>query len=392
MTADSASAPGDLLSFDITVRFPLRLAFTRGLFDPANPLLASLLEGGPAERVLCIVDANLLAAHPTLAARIETALDRMPVRSAGPPLILQGGESIKNDPGALTQIHRAISKAGLSRHSYVLAVGGGALLDVAGFASATAHRGIRLIRVPTTTLSQADGGVGVKNGINALGRKNFIGTFAPPVAVVNDFTLLAGLPAREMRAGSVEALKVALIRDATFFEHIERDADRLARFEPAAVETLIRRSAELHLRHIAEGGDPFESGSSRPLDFGHWSAHQLEQLSGWQVGHGDAVACGVALDTLYSAASGLLAEAEVTRVLALLGRLGFPTWFPEMSRPGPDGPPALLAGIEAFREHLGGGLCIPLLAGIGQMIEASSIDPDRMSACIRRLAEHSTPS
>ena len=113
--------------------------------------------------------------------------------------------------------------------------GGGALLDLAGLAAATAHRGVRHIRIPTTTLSQCDSGVGVKNGINAFGKKNFIGTFAPPFAVINDFDLLASLPARDKRAGYVEAVKVALIRDSAFFNQIERDADKLAAFDADAV-------------------------------------------------------------------------------------------------------------------------------------------------------------
>ena len=373
------------LSFEIAVRYPLRLHFTRNLFAPENPLLRELFPHAPSERLLCVADANLLDQHPGLAERIETALRSLPLRFAPPVLRLPGGEPIKNDPRHVERIHRAISDAGLSRHSYLVAVGGGALLDVAGFAAATAHRGIRLVRVPTTTLSQADGGVGVKNGINAFGKKNFIGTFAPPAAVVNDLDLLETLPPRERRAGSAEAVKVALIRDRAFFEAIESNADAIARFEPEAVEAMIRRSAELHLRHIATGGDPFESGSSRPLDFGHWAAHKLEQISGWRIGHGDAVACGVALDTLYSEASGLLPSADARRILDLLERLGFALAFPELETRGTHGRPQLLEGLEEFREHLGGRLCIPLLTGIGQMTEHPAIDLPRMETCITRL-------
>ena len=153
---------------------------------------------------------------------------------------------------------------------------------------------------PTTTLSQADSGVGVKNGLNAFGQKNFIGTFTPPFAVINDFNLLATLAPRDKRSGYVEAVKVACIRDANFFDELERDAGQLAAFEPAAMKQLIRRCAELHLDHIATSGDPFEAGSARPLDFGHWAAHKLEQLSDFHICHGEAVAIGIALDVIYS--------------------------------------------------------------------------------------------
>src|SRR5207244_13564199 len=157
-----------------------------------------------------------------------------------------------------------------------------------GLAAATAHRGCRHLRIPTTTLSQADSGVGVKNGINAFGKKNFIGTFAPPFAVINDFDLLASNSPRDKRAGYVEAVKVALIRDRDFFEAIERDADRLHAFDSDAMEQLIYRCAELHVNHIATSGDPCEFGSSRPLYFGHWAAHKLQQPPEYAIRHDSA--------------------------------------------------------------------------------------------------------
>ena len=145
-------------------------------------------------------------------------------------------------------------------------IGGGAALDLVGFAASTAHRGVRLVRFPTTTLSQGDGGVGVKNGINYFGKKNWIGTFSVPDAVVNDFSFLRGLPKSQKRAGFVEAVKVALIRDRSFFEQIEERADELSQFDEEAMRHVIRKSAALHLDHIASSGDPFERGSARPLD------------------------------------------------------------------------------------------------------------------------------
>jgi 3-dehydroquinate synthase len=273
----------------------------------------------------------------------------------------------------------------LDRHSYVVAVGGGALLDQVGLAAATAHRGVRHVRLPTTTLSQCDSGVGVKNGINAFGKKNFIGTFAPPFAVINDFRLLATLPGREKRAGYSEAVKVACIRDLAFFEGLERDANALRSFEPDAMRRLVRRCAELHVEHIASSGDPFEFGSARPLDFGHWSAHKLEQLSEFKISHGGAVAIGMALDVTYSKKMGYLDALSAERILRLLEDLGFELFAPELLLTGARNQLSVLAGVEEFREHLGGELALTLLKGIGQSFEVSELNLNSMVESIREL-------
>jgi 3-dehydroquinate synthase len=267
----------------------------------------------------------------------------------------------------------------------LIAIGGGALLDVAGFAAATAHRGVRHVRIPTTTLSQADSGVGVKNGINAFGKKNFIGTFAPPFAVINDFNLLATLKPHDKRAGYVEAVKVACIRDKNFFEEIERDAEKLISFEPIAMKHLIRRCAELHVEHIANGGDPFETGSARPLDFGHWAAHKLEQLSHFQIPHGEAVAIGIALDVIYSRNASLLDEKSCERILKLLEQLGFKLFTDELLQKDSGGNFQILAGLEEFREHLGGELTITLLNEIGRGVEVHEMNPQKIVAVIHEL-------
>jgi 3-dehydroquinate synthase len=275
----------------------------------------------------------------------------------------------------------------IDRHSYVIAIGGGALLDMVGLAAATAHRGVRHIRIPTTTLSQADSGVGVKNGINAFGKKNFIGAFAPPFAVVNDFELLESLSDRDKRAGYVEAVKVALIRDGEFFERIEADARKLAAFEPDAMRRLIHRCAELHLNHISSSGDPFEFGSARPLDFGHWAAHKLEQLSEYKIRHGEAVAVGIALDVLYSRRMGFLDAASAERVLGLLERLGFEIYANELLHMDSEHSIMVLNGLEEFREHLGGELSITLLQGIGRGFEVHEMNAPRVIEAIYELRD-----
>jgi 3-dehydroquinate synthase len=368
-----------LIERTITVSFKHRVHFTDGVFHPENPLLSELLsESGKncGKNVLVVVDESLAVAQPLFTRAIETYFAAYSNRAklACPPLIIEGGERTKNSYFHVSEIHSHIDRYHIDRHSYVIAVGGGALLDVIGLAAATAHRGVRHIRIPTTTLSQDDSGVGVKNGINAFGKKNFIGTFAPPFAVINDFRLLESLPPRDKRAGYVEAVKVALIRDGDFFEAIERDAELLAKFDSGAMQRLIYRSAELHMNHIAGSGDPFEFGSARPLDFGHWAAHKLEQLSEYQLRHGEAVAIGIALDVVYSRKLGLLAANAAERILVLLEKLGFELFANELLNIDADNHVLVLKGLEEFREHLGGELTITLLSGIGRGVEVHDMN------------------
>jgi 3-dehydroquinate synthase len=209
----------------------------------------------------------------------------------------------------------------------------------------------------------------VKNGVNYFGKKNWIGSFAVPYAVVNDFVFLESLPPRERRNGIIEAIKVSLIRDAAFFEQIESMSADLAELKQEALEKVVQRSAELHVEHIATGGDPFELGSARPLDFGHWAAHKLEQISKFAITHGEAVAIGMAVDLVYSRMQGILDAETCERVLRLIERIGFATYSPHLMENGRSGEPAILEGLEEFREHLGGELTVTLVPKIGEKRE-----------------------
>ena len=376
----------------IQVGYDLRVFFTENAFDAANLVLKQALAGdriGQIKKVLIVIDELLAQGQPNLAAQIENyfAVHSDALQLVSPPLVIEGGERTKNSDFHVSQILSHIDRHHIDRHSYVVAVGGGALLDMAGFAAATAHRGIRHVRIPTTTLSQADSGVGVKNGINAFGKKNFIGTFAPPFAVINDFQLLASLSPRDKRAGYVEAVKVALIRDKQFFEALERDAATLRDFEPEAMRLLIRRCAELHLEHIATSGDPFEFGAARPLDFGHWSAHKLEQLSEYQIRHGEAVAIGIALDVVYSRMMGFIDAASAERVLRLLETLGFELFASELLHVNSQDSLLVLDGLEEFREHLGGELTITLLKQIGKGFEVHEMNLPKVIAALYELKQ-----
>jgi 3-dehydroquinate synthase len=384
--------PFTTIQQDFQVSFHYAVHFTRDLFAVSNPLFKDVLgqdAAGPPPKLLVVLDRGVQRCHPRLWSRIEAYCRRHPevVTLAGTPLLFEGGEHLKNNPLNVNLVQQAIHAAGLCRHSYVAAIGGGALIDMAGFAAATAHRGIRLIRVPTTVMAQADASIGVKNGINAFGKKNFIGAFAPPAAVLNDADFLPTLSRRDWIGGVAEAVKVALIKDADFFAFLEEHAESLAHRDLALMEQVIHRSAMLHLDHIARGGDPFESGSSRPLDFGHWAAHKLEHLSGYELGHGQAVAMGIALDSTYAHLTGLLPQSQWQRILTTLRTLGFALYGPRM-----EAEHGLLDGLREFQEHLGGRLTIMLLWDIGQGLEVHEVDPDLVRESLALLKKEAALS
>jgi 3-dehydroquinate synthase len=369
----------------VRVTFEFPVCFTTGVFHPSNRTLRDLVAAQPDPKpadAVVIVDDGVMLSHPDLAGQITRYFEThaATLLLGGPVLTVPGGESVKNEPRTLERIHDLIHRAALCRHSYVIAIGGGAVLDAVGYAAATAHRGIRLIRVPTTVLSQDDSAVGVKNGVNGFGKKNYFGAFAPPFAVINDSAFLATLEDRDWLGGVTEAVKAALIKDAAFFDRLEALAPRLVARDQAAMEEVVRRSAALHLDHIANGGDPFELGSSRPLDFGHWAAHRLEHLTAHRLRHGEAVAIGVALDCTYACLVGFLPLADWQRVVNLLLALGQSVWVPELGAhlASPDHPRSVMRGLAEFREHLGGQLTIMMLEGIGRAFDVHTVQADVM--------------
>lgn len=365
-----------------SVPFSYEVFFTKALFSLNNNLFADLVSGQKIPKVYFVLDEGVVNTHPDLITAIKTYSEKYKevFTLCADPLVIPGGEQVKNNQQYFQQVLKATDEYGIDRHSYIVGLGGGALLDMVGFAATIAHRGIRHIRIPTTVLSQNDSGIGVKNGINAYGKKNYLGSFSPPYAVVNDSDFLQTLEPRDWRSGISEALKVALIKDASFFVWIEGQiADLLDRDNPAMSE-LIYRCAQMHLDHIASG-DAFESGSSRPLDFGHWAAHKLEHLTDYRVRHGEAVAIGIALDTTYSFLSGMLSENELNRVLKVITDLGFDLYLPELSGE------VLLQGLEEFREHLGGELTIMLLDNIGHGVEVHEMTEALIVKAIEKLKD-----
>ncbi len=380
----------EFLEQSFKVHFDYRVYFTSNIFDAFNKDFNSFLNErslpSTLQKILFVIDEGVLNKHPELHDQIRSYFHNdVSVSVVKDFIVIPGGEEAKNNSRYFDLIIDAIDKNGIDRHSYVAAIGGGSVLDLAGYASAVAHRGIKHIRVPTTVLSQNDSGVGVKNGINYKGKKNFIGTFAPPVAVFNDDRFLETLSERDWRAGIAEAIKVGLIKDAGFYYWIEENAGKLIDRDLGTMNNLIRRCAALHLQHIASG-DPFELGSSRPLDFGHWSAHKLEQLSGFKILHGEAVAMGIMLDTFYSALSGRLQMQKAERIIQLFIKLGFEITNPLLDIR--DENSGILKGLQEFREHLGGRLTVMLLSDIGVGEEVHNLDVAILKQASQKLEEY----
>jgi 3-dehydroquinate synthase len=381
--------------FSVPFRFPVH--FTRDAWSPANTVFADVVrreESDRRHRVLAIVDAQVASAHPALSQDIAAYFSAFPdgLDLVAAPVIVPGGEAVKNDFSHPLEILKRINEVGLDRQSFVVVIGGGAVLDMVSFAAAIAHRGVRVVRFPTTVLSQADSGIAVKNGINLFGKKNFVGTFVPPFAVINDSSFLESLSLRDRISGVVEAIKVALLRDPGFYADLEANVGRIANGEIPVLTSLIRRSAELHLAHICGNGDPFELGSARPLDFGHWAAHKLESMTRHRLRHGEAVAIGIALDVTYSVKKGYLAPVVADRIIALLEGVGFQLWDRALTERTACGGLAVIQGLGEFREHLGGELHITLLRGIGQSFEVTEMDEAVVASAIHELEARGSDS
>jgi len=381
---------GKFYSQSFSVPFSYPVCFTKDIFDSDNTVLAGVLnrlEENRRHRAMVYADEGVVLAHPSLCSRIKDYFEKhaQTMELTALPQIIPGGEMVKENWNTIHRLIQEIGAQHLDRQSYVIAIGGGAVLDAVGFAAAIIHRGLRLIRVPTTTLAQNDAGIGVKNSINALGQKNFIGTFAPPFAVINDREFLTTLGFDQWIAGIAEAFKVAIIKDADFFDFLFSNAEAFRNRNLELMEESVYRCAVLHLDHIRSNGDPFEFGSARPLDFGHWAAHKLESMSGYTVGHGQAVSIGICMDTYAAMKQGLVDKTEMEQIVEGLARCGLPIWHPLLEREGKDGFPEIADGISSFREHLGGQLTLTLPDGIGNKTEVHHMDRKMVAESIAFL-------
>jgi 3-dehydroquinate synthase len=373
------------IDIPFSVPFVHRLRFTDDVLGDDQQILLDVLEpsGDQLPRVQFWLDECVADAVPQLRSRVDQFCRDHADRFLTPGNIqtVPGGEIVKNEIHILERMLKCINHADLDRRSYVVVIGGGAVLDAVGFAAAIAHRGIRLVRLPTTTLAQADSGVGVKNSVNLFQKKNWVGSFAVPWAVINDAKLLSTLPDRDYVCGFSEAVKVALLKEPALFDDLCRHASEIQNRNAEITEPIIRRSAVHHLNHITKGGDPFEALEARPLDYGHWSAHKLEVMTNFGLRHGEAVGIGVAVDTVYSSLVHGLPEADADRVLHCLAQMGLPLDHPTLHETD-----KLFAGLEEFRQHLGGRLTITMLEAVGKPIDVHEIDETSMRQAIEIVA------
>jgi 3-dehydroquinate synthase len=373
------------IDIPFAVPFVHRLRFTEDVLGTDQGILLDVLEpsGDQLPRVQFWLDECVADAVPEIRSRVEAFCQSNADRFLTPGNVqtVPGGEVVKNEIHILERMLKCINHADLDRRSYVVVIGGGAVLDAVGFAAAIAHRGIRLVRLPTTTLAQADSGVGVKSAVNLFEKKNWVGAFGVPWAVINDAKLLSTLPDRDFVCGFSEAVKVSLLKEPELFDDLCRNAELIKNRDAEITEPIIRRSAVHHLNHITKGGDPFEALEARPLDYGHWSAHKLEVMTNFGLRHGEAVGIGVAVDTVYSSLVHGLPESAADRVLKCLAEMGLPLDHTALHETD-----ELFAGLEEFRQHLGGRLTITMLEAVGKPIDVHEIDESSMRQAIEIVA------
>ncbi|MGE0624250.1 MAG: 3-dehydroquinate synthase [Pseudomonadales bacterium] len=262
-----------------------------------------------------------------------------------------------------------------NRTTTLIALGGGVVGDITGFAAATYQRGVNFIQIPTTLLAQVDSSVGGKTAVNHPRGKNLIGAFHQPVAVLADLDLLRTLPAREFGAGIAEVIKYGVISDAAFFAWLEANADRLQAMEPAALVHAVARSCEIKAEVVAE--DERESGRRAILNFGHTFGHAIEALTGYRrYLHGEAVAIGMVMAADLSARCGLLPKADAVRIAALIRRFSLPAVPPEI------GVEDMLGAMGMDKKVVDGTLRLVLARAIGDAFVTSSFPRDALQATL----------
>jgi len=292
--------------------------------------------------------------------------------------VLAGGEAQKT-LGNVALIIDALVSARLNRDGMVLALGGGVIGDIAGFAAASYQRGIAIVQLPTTLLAMVDSSVGGKTGVNHPGGKNLIGAFHQPSAVIADTDTLSTLPDRELSAGFTEIVKAALVADAAFFAWLEANAKRLLAREPEALAESIRRACAIKAAIVAQ--DEREQGPRALLNLGHTFGHAIEAGAGFgAVLHGEAVAAGLVLAAELSARTGRLPGADAARVRALLEAAGLPADPPRI------GSARMLELMAMDKKVKGGAIRLVLLDGIGRGVVTADYPRDALEKLLEERA------
>jgi 3-dehydroquinate synthase len=333
-----------------------------------NGALCSL---GQRCSILGLKGVAAVVTNPTVAALYgKTVCDSL--RSAGfsvATIEIPDGEEFKNSE-TLNSVYDGLLAAGVDRGSFIVALGGGVVGDMAGYAAATWLRGIPFVQVPTTLLAQVDSSVGGKTGIDHPKGKNLIGAFYQPRLVLIDVATLSTLDARQFRSGLAEVIKYGAVVDFTFFEFVENNIDAILAMEPHRLIDIIRRSCELKAQVVEL--DEKEAGLRAVLNYGHTLGHAFEALSGYRsLVHGEAVAIGMALAARVSSAIGYCTDKDEERIVALLGRCGLSVAIPEFERQ------ELLAAIAADKKSKGGSITFICNQDIG-MYTMSQHTPEEL--------------
>ena len=288
--------------------------------------------------------------------------------------VLPGGEEQKT-LGNVAAIIDVLVAARLNRDGMVLALGGGVIGDIAGFAAASYQRGIAIVQLPTTLLAQVDSSVGGKTGVNHPGGKNLIGAFHQPAAVITDTQTLATLPARQLSAGFTEIVKAALVSDAEFFAWLEANVSKLLAKDSTALEEAIRRACEIKAAIVAE--DERERGRRALLNLGHTFGHAIEAAAGYgSMLHGEAVAAGLVLAAELSARTGRLASSDSLRIRELLLLAGLPVETPRIGRA------RMLELMRMDKKVEGGRIRLVLLDGIGKATVTADYPRDALETLL----------
>ena len=344
-----------------------------GVLDEAGALIAPLLR---RKRVAIVSDMTVSAHHLDA---LLAALGREGIAAVS--LDLPAGEATKCW-GQLEAVCGWLLDQKVERKDVVIALGGGVIGDLVGFAAAILRRGVRFVQVPTSLLAQVDSSVGGKTGINTRHGKNLIGAFHQPALVLADIAVLDTLPPRDFLAGYGEVVKYGLLGDAGFFDWLERNAPAMAAGDRAARTHAVRRSVEMKAEIVMR--DETEEGDRALLNLGHTFCHALESATDYssRLLHGEGVAIGCALAFELSARMGLCAQEDPSRVRAHLKALGMKTDLADIPGPLP-GAEALLDLMAQDKKVLDGRLRFILARGIGQAFVTSEVDRDQ----VRRLLQ-----
>ncbi len=313
----------------------------------------------------------LIVSNTTVAPLYLDALERALSPRRTVATLLPDGESYKT-LDTVARILDVLVANRFGRDCVVIALGGGVVGDMAGFAAAVYQRGVGFVQVPTTLLAQVDSAVGGKTGVNHPGGKNLIGAFHQPTAVLADTATLATLPPRELRAGLAEVIKYGLIRDAGFFAWLESQTDALLAADRDALAHVILRSCQIKAEIV--GRDELEHGERALLNFGHTFGHAIEAASGyghWL--HGEAVAAGMVMAARMSCESGLIDGAALARISALIERMELPTRVEGVSAE------TMLQGMRMDKKVLEGQIRLVLLRAIGEAFVTAEYDPQRLA-------------